>query len=154
VPEIVIDTNVAMVANGEHAAASDACVLSCINALIGSREQIVLVDSLGDIFREYQGRLSHSGQPGVGDAFFKWIWSNQANPDHCRMVEIHRNAERVFEEFPDDERLEAFDRSDRKFVAVALASGTGAPVLNAVDGDWAEHEELLSEYGLVISQLC
>ena len=44
-----------------------------------------------------------------------------------------------FVEFPLDTELAGFDRSDRKFVAVALVSGSAPDgFMNAVDSDWAE----------------
>jgi hypothetical protein len=73
---------------------------------------------------------SSAGQPGPGDAFFKWLWDNQGHLDHCRQVSITRmkGGSRSFEEFPDDPDLARFDREDRKFVAVAIASGEQPPM--------------------------
>ena len=153
---LVIDTNVAVVANGKHEEASDDCVLCCIEALLQARQDKVLVDDAGQIFGEYQKHLSHAGQPGVGDAFFKWLWNNQANPKHCRQVAIipDGSAGRVFAEFPDDPELRAFDRDDRKFVAVAIASGETPEVLNAVDTDWWHFQVALVRHGIRIRFLC
>ena len=47
-----------------------------------------------------------------------------------------------------------FDRDDRKFVAVALASGTSPPIVNASDRDWWEHREVLQVHGIEILFLC
>ena len=108
------------------------------------------------IFDEYRRHLSHSGQPGVGDAFFKWLWDNQANPRYCRQITItplesdHTN----FEEFPDDPELASFDRSDRKFVAVALASREFPMILNASDNDWWEHREAFARHKVNVQFLC
>ncbi|MFT3790484.1 MAG: hypothetical protein QM741_05275 [Rudaea sp.] len=153
---VVIDTNVAVVANGKHEVASDDCIERCIDALIAAQQGVVLVDDGFLIFDEYQRHLSHAGQPGVGDAFFKWLWSNQANPSHCRQVEITPidPAGRVFQEFPDDPDLEKFDRDDRKFVAVALASGETPDILNASDTDWWTFRESLTRYGIQTQFLC
>ena len=61
---------------------------------------------------------------------------------------------RGFEEFPDSARLSSFDRSDRKFVAVALASGSSPKVLNAADTDWWDHRQALEENGVDVVFLC
>jgi hypothetical protein len=152
-----MDTNVAVVANGRTPQAGDHCVGTCIAELLEMREQHrVLLDERGLILEEYRRHLSPSGQPGPGDAFFKWLWNNQANLEHCRQVPITRadDGDRGFEEFPDDPDLARFDREDRKFVAVAVASGEPAPILNASDTDWWNHREALSRHGVEIRFLC
>ena len=122
----VIDTNVLLVANGRAKQACPACVLACVEALAAIRERRrVLLDRGMLILNEYIGqRLSFSGQPGAGDAFFRWLFNNQANELHCLQFDItpRRGSADDFVEFPDDPALSRFDRSDRKFVAVALAS--------------------------------
>lgn len=155
--DVVFDTNVPVVANGLAQQASYACVEACIERLARSRsEDVVLVDADGLILAEYQRYLAHRGQPGTGDAFFKWLWDNQGNEAHCRRVEItsiHPDP-RGFQEFPQDGRLAAFDPSDRKFVAVALAAGTGPPIVNATDTDWWAARDVLSEHGVNIEFVC
>ena len=130
---VLVDTNVAVVANLQHENAEPDCVIASINALSRARKQLVLVDDEQRIFNEYRGQLSHSGQPGAGDAFFKWLWDNQANPKRCRQIAITPldNSGTEFAEFPSDRDLLRFDRADRKFVAVALASGLEPTVLNS-----------------------
>ena len=153
----VVDTNVAVVANRKSPQAGPACVLACVNSL----EQIVrqgkvLLDDKRRILDEYMRNLSLSGQPGFGDAFFKWVWQNQANTKTCETVVIHPRDDsgEDYEEFPDDPALSKFDRSDRKFVAVAVASNCNPTVLNAVDRDWWDFRELLEAHGLRITFLC
>lgn len=153
--EVVVDTNVPRVANGEADHANWECVAASVQELrkIHAERRTLLDDKLL-IFKEYLGNLRLSGQPGVGDAFFKWLWENQANEQHCRYVSIIRHPDRKFEEFPDDARLSSFDQSDRKFVAVAVASGSSPQVLNAVDRDWWDHRKALKENGVNVVFLC
>lgn len=153
---VVVDTNVAIVANGRHAPASEQCINACINALLAAQAGAVLVDDGYQIFDEYRRYLSHAGQPGVGDAFFKWLWNNQANSASCRQVTITPCDPdgRVFEEFPDDPALAGFDRNDRKFVAVALASGENPSILNATDSDWWVFRDALTNHGVQTTFLC
>lgn len=153
---VVVDTNVAVVANLQHENAESDCVMASINALSRARKQLVLVDDEQRIFNEFRGQLSHSGQRGLGDAFFKWLWDNQANPKRCRQIAITPldDSGTEFAEFPSDPDLVGFDRADRKFVAVAFASGMNPPVLNSSDTDWWLFREALERNGLVIEFLC
>lgn len=155
IEEVVVDTNVPLVANGKAEQADLACEDACITKLIQIQaEQRTLLDDKMSIMDEYRRNLSHSGQPGVGDAFFKWLWENQANEQHCRIVPLTIHSGRGFVEFPDDARLSSFDLADRKFAAVALASGTGPQVLNASDTDWWHNRRALAAHGIQIVFLC
>jgi len=156
VTALVVDTNVPIVANGRSPQAAPACILACIDALDDLRlHRTIVLDNLGRITEEYRKNLSARGQPGVGDAFFKWVWQNQANTTHCEIVEIcPRGSGEDYEEFPDDPGLARFDHSDRKFVAVALASRLDPSVLNATDTDWWHYRESLAKHGVRIVFLC
>lgn len=152
---VVVDTNVPIVANEQSPQAGVDCVLACVAALVDARtSQCVLVDEGGLILDEYRRHLSHSGEPNVGDSFFKWLWDNQGNHQHCRRVAITATGVDQFAEFPGDPALRTFDPSDRKFVATALASGVDPEVLNAVDRDWWECRTALAENGVRVRFLC
>lgn len=114
----------------------------------------MLLDDHGLIIEEYRKNLSHSGQPGLGDAFFKWLWENQGSLGHCRKVPIALHVGRGFAEFPDDPQINTFDPYDRKFVAVARASGTHPELLNATDTDWWQDRKALENNGIRIVFLC
>ena len=153
--EIVIDTNVAVVASRRTPQAGQNCIRECATRLRYVIDQCrVLLDDRNEIFGEYKRYLSFSGQPELGDAFFKWLFENQANPEHCRKVPISPHQDRGFEEFPDDPALSSFDPDDRKFVAVALASGTSPKVLNASDTDWWLYRNQLRQHGIEVVFLC
>ena len=153
--EVVLDTNVAVVSNGDTEQAGLDCVANCAAAIRRVIEsQRLLVDELGLILDEYMRNLNISGQPGLGDAFFKFIWDNQANERHCRKVKATPNDERGFDEFPDDPSLAKFDMDDRKFVAVAIASESAPKILNASDTDWWIHRQELGRHGVEIEFLC
>lgn len=148
-PAVVMDTNVAIVANRQAPQASLECVRGCLKTLLHLRaEQRLLIDHAGLILNEYRTYLSPTGQPGVGDAFFKWLWNNQANPQLCQQIHLTPldEGQRQFAEFPDDPDLIGFDPSDQKFVAVAIASGEQPPILNASDTDWWVYEETLARH--------
>ncbi|MEW6405503.1 MAG: hypothetical protein AB1649_27235 [Chloroflexota bacterium] len=153
----VVDTNVPIVANGQADHADIDCVLNSISMLKKLRKQgRILLDDHLRMLDEYARHLSRSGQPGPGDAFLKWVWENQANPLHCRTVAItpKKGDPEDFEEFPNDPCLSSFDRSDRKFVAVAMASQDNPEIVNATDTDWWDHKVALERHGLRVRFLC
>lgn len=154
---VIVDTNVLIVANGKASHADIDCELACVEALGQIQgDGRVLVDQSGFVFAEYQRHLSHSGQPGLGDVFFKWLWDNQAQASICTKVDIapEDDTGTSFAVFPPDPELEGFDLSDRKFVAVAIASREAPPILNATDTDWWRHREALNSYGVNVKFLC
>ena len=151
----MVDTNVPVVANGRSSQASADCTLACIEALERIRGEFrLLLDDRRLILEEYRRNLSPSGQPGPGDAFFKWLWDHQAYGSHCRQVAVTPDAARGFAEFPRDAELKDFDRDDRIFVAVALASGGSPPVFNASDPGWWKHRTALERRGVKVEFLC
>ena len=153
---VVVDTNVPMVANGAANHATPDCVLRCVDRLeIVKKKEKVLLDDGMHILHEYMDNLSMSGQPGFGDMFMKWVWNNQANSKRCQIIPITTLDEKpYFREFPNDNELEGFDPSDRKFVAVAKESGLDPPIINAADTDWWEYREPLEKNGVRIEFLC
>jgi hypothetical protein len=153
---VLLDTNVGVVANGKTSQATSECIETSIRELIRTREKkIVLLDEGGLILEEYRRHMSPSGQPGPGDAFFKWLWNNQSNKKVCCKVKITPTGDGgSFAEFPPDRELDGFDHSDRKFVAVAIASGKRPTILNSSDTDWWEYRHPLTRHGIIISFLC
>lgn len=152
---VIVDTNVLIVANMKAPQASPECVISCIRKLQQiQKEKIIVVDHSWQIINEYKNKVSQLGQPGVGDAFLRWVLTNLTNPDRCEQVSITKLSENEFAEFPDDPSLEKFDLSDRKFVAVSLSHPDHPPITNAVDSDWYEFQLELEANGVQIDFLC
>jgi len=152
----VVDTNVLIAANRRHGE-SFACANASAQALIRIKEAGALVVDDGDrILNEYRRHLSLRGQPGVGDAFIKWTHDNAGRIDLISRVTITPSVHdpEDFDEFPRDGALASFDRSDRKFVAVALCHDSRPPVLNSTDSDWWDYREELSQAGVTIEFLC
>ena len=150
-----MDTNVGVVANGRAEQAGPGCVGACITALEAIRkDRRVVLDDQGDILDEYRRHMHPSGQPGPGDAFFKWLWSNQADRRRCVTVAVVPDPGRGYREFPDSPVLANFDQDDRKFVAAARAAGTDPPILNASDTDWWHYRQALEDHGVRVEDLC
>ena len=72
----------------------------------------------------------------------------------CTWIHITPDEDREFVEFPDDGQLAKFDRSDRKFVAVAIASKQESVILNAADPDWIQFRHAFERNGVRVRELC
>jgi len=156
--KFVVDTNVAVVANGKSDQASPECVSTCAVRLRElMRKGRLVLDDGRRILREYMANIGRSGgQPMPGDAFLKWVHTNYSNPERCELVQItpRNSSETDFVEFPDDPQLSNFDKNDRKFVAVAAAHPDKPPILQAVDTKWWEMKEPLRRAGITVDFLC
>ncbi len=157
--KVVVDTNVPLTAN-KTTSLDDAgemdddayidCILKCIEAIeMVIAEKCPVVDDGGEIFEEYSHGLNFSGQPGVGDKFFKWIHDCQWDETKIDRVDIPiSNGE--YKHFPRHDGLRDFDRSDRKFVAVANAHPEKPPILQAVDFKWWKFRIPLKKAGITV----
>lgn len=154
--KVIIDTNVLVVANARTALhATEDCIIACTRFLNTIKDEgHLVIDDAFEIITEYRKQVNQSGQTGVGDAFLKWVLTNLQNEARCTCVHITQHRLRAYEEFPDVSALERFDRSDRKFVAIALAHPDRPAIANAVDRDWIEFGSELSAYGIKVLQLC
>lgn len=149
----IVDTNVPLTANGAASHASEHCRDRCMDVLLEIMENgRIALDHRGLILEEYRRKLSY-GFPNVGDEFVKWAHDHEWNVERCyRGVITPRGRHGDCMEFPTAPTLEKFDLSDRKFAAVA--SVAQAPILNACDSDWKNHEPALAEAGIRVIFLC
>lgn len=152
----IVDTNVPLVANRK----SD-MTARCVNACAVALQEIIrdghlVLDDKWKILSEYKNKLSPSGQPGVGDAFLKWVLTNHSNPTRCTCVAITPKPDDPldYHEFPQHPELKKFDRSDRKFVAVCIAHALHPPILQAADSKWWGWKDALDECGVPVLFLC
>lgn len=153
--EVVIDTNVLLVASQRHGGVSPECVLSCVDRLqrVQRSEQVVIDDGFR-ILREYQNKLDPNRGKGVGEAFLKWLLQNHANRRRVLQVTLTEQAPNDFVEFPDPGLATEFDPPDRKFVAVAHSHPQKPPVLQATDSKWLRWHPRLQTHGVRVEFLC
>ena len=151
----VVEVNVGIAANGRDTHVSLVCQKVSVEMLLMLRGRGgFAMDEGGLIFDEYSDYLNFNGEPGVGDLFFKWVNDVQWDESVCRRENITPHATREFAEFPTDPALAKFDRSDRKYAALAKKCGKNAAVFNAADSDWKHHEEALNRNGVKVVNLC
>lgn len=152
----VVDTNVAIVANGkpnpgDPKLPSISCrmaAVSFLNELV--KKGTVLLDLEGAVQDEYRRYLNPRGAPGVGDRFYQIIL--HSSPKLVARVALPKRSDGEYENLPQSIIDAGFDPSDRKFVALALKEG--APVHNATDSDWIEHATALTAEGVRVVNLC
>lgn len=151
----VIDTNVLLVANRQHADVSPDCVKECINRLLAiQRQGVTVVDDGYRILSEYLHK-THPNQPkGTGDVFLKWLLRNVGNTVRVEQIRLTETAKDEFTEFPDQTLQARFDAPDRKFAAVAYAHPDKPPVWQAADCKWLDWWPALSEKEVRVEFLC
>ena len=155
----IIDTNVPV--NANRATSSEAipeAQLACVMACVELIDRVVndgglVIDAGDEIFDEYRQNLALKGQPGVGDKFMKWVHDYRWNLPEVDRVSITTNGV-SYDEFPVHADLVKFDRSDRKFVAVANAHPDRPPIAQATDSKWWGWKEALKESGITVHFLC
>lgn len=152
----VVDTNVAIVANGrpdpsDPRPPSITCRKAAVTFLIELvNEGTVLMDIDGAIQDEYRRYLNPRGAPGVGDRFYQIVL--QSSPKLVERVELPVRADGQYEDLPQSLIDAGFDPSDRKFAA--LAHKEGVTVYNATDSDWIECADVLAAAGITVDNIC
>lgn len=151
----VVDTNVLLVANEQHAEASSGCIEACIQRLLAiSANGVVVIDDGYRILGEYQNKTRLHPPKGVGDVFLKELLRNAGNPCKVQQVALNETAENCFAEFPAPELESIFDAPDRKFAAVAHAHPDKPPIWQAVDCKWLDWWPALNAAGVAVDFVC
>lgn len=151
----VVDTNVVLVANGQHADVSSVCVKTCVLTLQSiMRTGKLALDEGFLILHEYQNKTQPKKGNRPGDAFVKWALNNRCNAKKVDQVPLLEHHERGFESFPDDADLVSFDSPDRKFVAVSGAHPDKPSIAQAADSKWLDWAPALHRHGIKVDFLC
>lgn len=157
--QCIVDTNVPKVANlatnpDPDSDVPEECIKACFEAIAHvTKKRGLVIDAGDEIFDEYRQQLSMSGQPGIGDRFMKWVHDNRWSLHDSQRVKITKNDD-SYDEFPVHDGLKDFDRSDRKFIAVANAHADKPPILQATDSKWWRWKNALDEVGITVKFLC
>jgi hypothetical protein len=112
------------------------------------------LDDCFQILLEYLNKTTPKIGNRPGDAFVKWALQNNRNQERVDLVQLTDHPSRGFDAFPDDPALGAFDSSDRKFVAVAVAHAKKPPILQAADSKWLKWAVSLQQHGITVEFLC
>lgn len=153
--EVVVDTNVLLVAEGKHPDVSEECVLACVSRLQKIMQgETVVVDDGYRVLGEYQNKLDARRGKGVGATFLKWLLQRQANPRHVVQVAVNEYAKDRYTEFPVAALEAEFDPPDRRFPAVSNAHPAKPPILQAADCKWLRWWPDLQAAGIAVHFLC
>ncbi len=116
----------------------------------------VYIDAGGLIREEYLKNLSAKGQPGPGDAFLKWLLTHEWGQQRVTRVPLTPKDDdpEDFQELPAPPEGVNYDRSDRKFLAVAAAHPQHPPILQSFDSKWWGWRGALAMAGITIHFLC
>lgn len=152
----VVDTNVAIVANGEPNPADQRqpsiycrkMAVTFLSELV--KNGTILLDVEGAIQTEYRRYLNPRGAPGVGDRFYQEVL--RSSPTLVERVSLPQRPDGEYAHLPQALIDVGFDPSDRKFAA--LANMEGVPMHHAVDSDWIEHSVTLAAEGIQVDSLC
>ncbi len=151
----VIDTNVLLVANGQHDDVSKECVSECVRRLQSMEKVgVTVIDDGFHILGEYLHKTSLNPPKGVGDVFLKWLLRQAGNPARVEQVSLTEAAENCFAEFPDPVLEPLFDAPDRKFAAVANIHPNKPPIWQAADCKWLDWWPALQAKGICVEFLC
>jgi len=152
--EVIVDTNVPLMADGGHM--SLPCQANCANFIesIIYGQATIVIDDQWRIIREYENKIPNRTQGTVSRTFLKHVLTNQGNPDRVKQVAITPFEEEDFDEFPQSLRDVNFDMSDRKFVAICISNGGKAPIVQAADSKWIGWEQALKAENVNVQFLC
>lgn len=150
----IVDTNVILVANGQHEqvdVASRAACAKWLQAIMATGR--VALDDAHAILGEYEHKTHASDGQGAGDVFLRWLLHEQDNPARVDKIALARSADQ-YADFPSDERLSHFDWSDRKFVALCVAHPEHPTILQATDSKWLDWAPALRDHGIGVQFIC
>lgn len=151
----VIDTNVLLVANGQHDEVSPGCVIECVSRLQAMQKAgVTVIDDNFRVLGEYQHKTRLNPPKGVGDVFLKWLLRQAGNPSRVEQIPLTETKEHCFTEFPDPDLEPEFDAPDRKFAAIAHAHPDKPPIWQAADCKWLDWWPALQARGLAVDFLC
>ena len=150
----VIDTNVLLVANGQHADVSEDCVIACVTRLQSIQQSgVVVIDDGYRLVGEYHHKTSLTPPNGVGDKFLKWMLQHTGT-SRVEQINLNETVPDCFVEFPDPALEPLFDAPDRKFAAVAHAHPDKPKILQAADCKWLDWWPALRAKGVEVDFLC
>jgi hypothetical protein len=153
--DVIIDTNVLLVASAGDPDSpfteTHRSIEECTHVLewliaFGESESSLVLDQDNRIYDEYHNKLQW------GDLGLRVIYAKLSNSRfRQQVIEFESDGSALV-----PETFAALDRSDRKFLAVALvdrASGNDSEIVNATDSDWRQIEGACAEHGIVVRHL-
>lgn len=151
--EAIIDTNVAVIANGQNNDVVQSCYNACVRFIITAKaSRVIVIDDGDEVRSEYAKAIADRRPHELGAHFLFHILNHQYDPAKVRRVALTKDGNGNFIDFPNVPELSTFNHSDRKFAA--LSKNTGIEVTHAADSDWCDFLTPLQANGINITHLC
>lgn len=154
---LIVDTNVPLKAADLHPESEidRKCSLACLSFVkeLMESENVVVLDTGREILKEYQNNINTHAEDNVASQFLMWIIHAMLSGKVVQ-YQITKTGDNTYTEFPTSPDLAGFDRSDRKFVALAKADPSNPSIYNGSDTDWWDFREALEREGIHIVFLC
>ena len=151
----VVDTNVILVANGNHADVSPECVIACVERLNElMKSGVLVVDDNFRILSEYLNKTTPRAAKGPGDVFVQWALRHHGQGKRVQQVALTEQGPDRYAEFPDAALEPRFDGPDRKFAAVAHKHSGNFTIWQAADCKWLDWWPALKACGVEVEFLC
>lgn len=155
--KIIMDTNVAAKAatpqeecKPEEWNMQEQCI-EFIREFTKNIDSQLVLDFDYEIIKEYRNRIPDNTP--IGKIFWRWFNSYIGKIPFENMAKLEKDADGNYIMFPLEKRTEEFDKSDRKFVALARTHNEHPPIIEAADGKWLGFKDVFSEYGVHIEFL-
>ena len=155
--KIIMDTNVAAKAatpqeecKPEEWDMQERCI-EFIREFTKNTDSQLVLDFDYEIIKEYRNRIPND--TSIGKIFWHWFNCYIGKIPFENMVKLEKDDDGNYVMFPLEKRTEEFDRSDRKFVALARTHNEHPPIIEAADGKWLGFKDVFGEYGVHIEFL-
>lgn len=155
--KLIMDTNVAVKAatpqeecESEEWDMQEKCV-DFIGKFVKNPASQLVLDLDYEIITEYRNRIPSNTD--MGKIFWRWFNTYIGQIPFENMVKLDKDSEGNYVMFPLEARTKEFDRSDRKFVALARMHSEHPAIVEASDGKWFGFKETFEEYGVHIEFL-
>lgn len=153
----IIDTNVIYKAgtpisklDGDDLDCADKC--SCfLEKFVNDHTNTLVLDKGRRIFKEYISAYDKISRecPSVATVFLRTVFGHKPKFGVDNSTEITPDGD-SFCEYPSDARLTDFDRSDKKFIALANAHASHPQIVEGADSKWWGIKNVLAEYGISV----
>jgi hypothetical protein len=152
-PDHIIDTNVLVVASttlqSEVPTEHRQSVVDWLSEFRRDARRLLTLDAAWSIWSEYRNNCGSTDGERQQSFGFR-VAADKLQTARWLSIDFDGDGHAVL---PKALALAIRDRSDRKFVAVALADEGKSSIVNASDTDWYGAEEALKEHGVMLQQL-
>ena len=161
IEKCIVDTNVSLLAGThiskikkEQVECASACI-KFIKNFIGNPNSKIVLDNAGEVLREYRKATTmFKSERNVAVLFYMWVCQYIKFASIDNLVQLHKNEQNSFDEYPSNKDLRDFDPADKKFIALANAHPEHPPIIEGSDSEWWGIRIALQECGLQVKFLC